>query len=40
MGPGHTVVSILFDSGDRYRSRLFSHSWFESRRLAAAAVRD
>jgi cysteine synthase A len=38
LGPGHTVVTILCDGGDRYRSRLFNRSWLETKGLSAAAV--
>jgi cysteine synthase A len=27
LGPGHTVVTVLCDSGDRYRSRLYDRDW-------------
>ena len=33
LGPGHTVATILCDSGQRYQSRLFSRSWLESKKL-------
>ena len=33
MGPGHTVATILCDSGQRYQSRLFSKAWLESKNL-------
>jgi cysteine synthase A len=34
LGPGHTIVTILCDGGDRYRSRLFNREWLEARGLA------
>ncbi|MEL6763373.1 MAG: cysteine synthase A [Cyanobacteria bacterium J06607_6] len=33
MGPGHTIVTILCDSGARYQSRLFSPDWLKSKDL-------
>jgi cysteine synthase A len=33
MGPGHTIVTILCDGGDRYRSRLFNPAWLRSKGL-------
>ncbi|MCP9775727.1 cysteine synthase A [Cyanobium sp. WAJ14-Wanaka] len=27
LGPGHTIVTVLCDSGDRYRSRLYDGDW-------------
>jgi cysteine synthase A len=37
LGPGHTIVTILCDGGDRYRSRLFNREWLETKGLAEAA---
>jgi cysteine synthase len=34
MGPGHTIVTILCDSGARYQSRLFNPDWLASKGLA------
>ncbi|MBD2084306.1 cysteine synthase A [Trichocoleus sp. ST-U3] len=34
MGPGHTIVTILCDSGARYQSRLFNREWLESKGLS------
>jgi cysteine synthase A len=34
LGPGHTVVTILCDGGDRYRSRLFNREWLKAKGLA------
>ena len=34
MGPGHTIVTILCDSGARYQSRLFNLEWLASKGLA------
>jgi cysteine synthase A len=33
MGPGHTIVTVLCDSGDRYRSRLYDGDWLASKGL-------
>jgi cysteine synthase A len=33
LGPGHTVVTVLCDSGDRYRSRLYDGEWLSSKGL-------
>ena len=27
LGPGHRIVTVLCDSGDRYRSRLYDRAW-------------
>jgi cysteine synthase A len=37
LGPGHTIVTVLCDGGDRYRSRLFNREWLESKGLADSA---
>jgi cysteine synthase A len=34
LGPGHTIVTILCDGGDRYRSRLFNREWLKTKGLA------
>ncbi len=34
MGPGHTIVTILCDSGSRYQSRLFNSEWLASKGLS------
>ena len=33
LGPGHTIVTVLCDSGDRYRSRLYDGDWLATRGL-------
>lgn len=33
MGPGHTIVTILCDSGARYQSRLFNTDWLAEKGL-------
>jgi cysteine synthase A len=37
LGPGHTVVTVLCDSGAKYQSRLFNREWLEHKGLAAYA---
>ncbi|MGH7999578.1 MAG: cysteine synthase A [Brasilonema sp.] len=34
MGSGHTIVTILSDSGSRYQSRIFNREWLESKGLS------
>jgi len=34
LGPGHTIVTVLCDSGDRYRSRLYNHDWLAAKGLS------
>ena len=34
LGPGHRIVTVLCDSGDRYRSRLYDADWLTSRGLS------
>ena len=33
LGPGHTIVTVLCDSGDRYRSRLYDGDWLATKGL-------
>ena len=33
LGPGHTIVTILCDSGTRYQSRLFNREWLATKGL-------
>jgi cysteine synthase A len=33
LGPGHTIVTVLCDGGDRYRSRLYNPSWLQQKGL-------
>ena len=33
MGPGHTIVTVLCDSGARYQSRLFNREWLAEKGL-------
>ncbi|MEM8604044.1 MAG: cysteine synthase A [Cyanobacteria bacterium P01_H01_bin.121] len=37
MGPGHTIITILCDSGSRYQSRIYNEAWLQSRGLAVPA---
>ncbi|HTV50258.1 MAG TPA: cysteine synthase A [Steroidobacteraceae bacterium] len=37
LGPGHTVVTVLCDSGSKYQSRLFNRAWLVQKGLAAFA---
>ena len=39
LGPGHTVVTILCDGGQRYQSRLYSRAWLAEKGLLDAADR-
>ncbi len=36
MGPGHTVVTVLCDSGSRYQSRLFNEAYLNEKGLVIA----
>jgi len=33
MGPGHTIVTVLCDGGQRYASRLFNPEFLRSKKL-------
>ena len=33
MGPGHTIVTVLCDSGSCYQSKLFNRAWLETKGL-------
>lgn len=37
LGPGHTIVTILCDSGHKYQSRLFNRQWLTEKGLESAA---
>jgi cysteine synthase A len=37
LGPGHTIVTILCDSGTRYQSRLFNPAYLEGKSLPVPA---
>jgi cysteine synthase A len=34
LGPGHRIVTVLCDSGDRYRSRLYDAEWLAAKGLS------
>jgi cysteine synthase A len=36
LGPGHTIVTLLCDSGARYQSRLFNREWLQGKGLNQA----
>jgi cysteine synthase A len=38
LGRGHTIVTVLCDSGAKYQSRLFNREWLEQKGLAPHAV--
>jgi cysteine synthase len=38
LGPGHTVVTMLCDTGVKYQSRLFNKRWLSEKGLAEAAA--
>lgn len=33
LGPGHVIVTVLCDGGDRYRSKLYDAAWLQSKGL-------
>ena len=37
LGPGHTVVTVLCDTGSKYLSRLFNREWLAQKNLLEAA---
>jgi cysteine synthase A len=39
LGPGHTIVTVLCDTGAKYLSRLFNRDWLQQKGLLAAAQR-
>ncbi|MBE9180962.1 cysteine synthase A [Oculatella sp. LEGE 06141] len=39
MGPGHTIVTVLCDSGTRYQSRLFNQDWLAEKGLLPAEMK-
>jgi cysteine synthase A len=38
LGPGHRIVTVLCDGGDRYRSRLYNAEWLSAQGLYQPAV--
>ena len=37
LGPGHTIVTVLCDSGTRYQSKLFNAEFLRSKKLPVPA---
>jgi cysteine synthase A len=37
LGPGHTIVTVLCDTGAKYQSRLFDRAWLEQKGMARYA---
>ncbi len=37
LGPGHTIVTLLCDSGARYASKLFNPAFLREKKLAVPA---
>jgi cysteine synthase A len=37
LGPGHTIVTVLCDSGSRYQSKLFNPEFLRSKNLPVPA---
>jgi cysteine synthase A len=40
MGPGHTIVTILCDYGNRYQSKLFNPAFLHNKGLPVPAWLD
>ncbi|KPQ39177.1 MAG: cysteine synthase A [Phormidium sp. OSCR] len=38
LGPGHTIVTVLCDSGSRYQSRLYNSDWLEAKGLSVPSL--
>jgi cysteine synthase A len=38
LGPGHTIVTVLCDSGARYQSRLYNPEWLKSKGLTIPTI--
>ena len=38
MGPGHTIVTVLCDYGNRYQSKLFNPEFLREKGLPGAAL--
>lgn len=38
MGPGHTIVTVLCDGGDRYRSKLYDAKWLQEKHLTPSRI--
>jgi cysteine synthase A len=40
LGPGHSIVTILCDGGDRYRSKLYNPEWLKEQGLKPTQVNE
>mmetsp|Transcript_23849 Transcript_23849/g.33364 ORF Transcript_23849/g.33364 Transcript_23849/m.33364 type:complete len:94 (+) Transcript_23849:461-742(+) len=40
LGPGKTVVTVLCDSGDRYKSKLFNEQWMQEKGFLSTLERS
>lgn len=38
LGPGHTIVTVLCDSGSRYQSRLYNSEWLAAKGLSVPSL--
>ena len=38
LGPGHTIVTVLCDSGSRYQSRLYNSDWLAAKGLSVPSL--
>lgn len=38
LGPGATVVTVLCDGGDRYRSKMYNPAWLAEKKLAVTVT--
>eukprot|EP00854_Cymbomonas_tetramitiformis_P029553 gene29553-36822_t len=37
LGPGHTIVTILCDTGERYRTKMYNPEWLKEKDLVPKA---
>jgi len=40
LGAGHTVVTLLCDGGDRYRSKIWSDAWLKEKNLVPKSTQE
>ena len=40
LGPGHTIVTILCDTGDRYLSKLYDENWTKEKNLVPTKYKE
>jgi len=40
LGPGHVIVTVLSDGGQRYLSKLYNKEWLEQNKLMPSKVGD